>query len=607
MATQRPPGPPTASRPHSTTPHPLRSRTRVLLVSVFGPYARDDEDGGRLLNPMELYHNQVTRVEGPFSLRMFHRSWGLMLIQANLAAPCTLLDFPTLDRFVDELRSRRYDVVGISSITTNVLKVRRMCELVRRHQPEAVVVVGGHVTNIPDLEARIDADWIVRGEGVRWFRRFLGEDPEQPIRHPVIPTRIGTRSLGIAVKDEPGRMAATLIPSVGCPVGCNFCATSAMFGGKGKWIDFYRTGDELFDVMCGIEEVMANRSFFVMDENFLFHRRRALRLLELMRRHDKSWSLYVFSSAGVLRSYSIDQLVALGVSWVWMGVEGEDSRYAKLDGVDTFDLVRRLQSHGIRVLGSTIIGLESHTPENIDRVIDYAVRHRTDFHQFMLYMPLPGTPLYAEVAREGRLVDEAECPLADTHGQLRFNYRHPHIPPGRESELILRAFRRDFSVNGPSMLRVLRTTLAGWKRHKNHPDPRVRRRFRWEVAGMATTYAAVVGGVKRYFRKDPALYGEMSSLLEEIGREFGWTARLFAALGGPYVLWKIRQEERRLARGWTYEPPTFYEVNEAVKPDDGPSASRCGYVTPRVVSPQEPEENPAQAERPQTCQETQVR
>ncbi len=47
-----------------------------------------------------------------------------MLIQANIAAPCTLLDFPTLDRFTAEIRDRHYDVVGTSSITTNVQKVR---------------------------------------------------------------------------------------------------------------------------------------------------------------------------------------------------------------------------------------------------------------------------------------------------------------------------------------------------------------------------------------------------------------------------------------------------------------------------------------------------
>jgi hypothetical protein len=602
METVRAPSDVDFSTLRSTMPHPAGTRARVLLASVFGPYAQDDEYGSRLINPMELYHNQVTRVEGPFSLRMFHRSWGLMLIQANIAAPCTLLDFPTLDRFVQEIRDRRYDVVGISSITTNWLKVKRMCELVRQHQLAAVIVVGGHVANIPDLQQRVDADWIVRGEGVRWFRQFLGEDPNQPIRHPVIPTRIGTRNMGISVREQPTHVAATLVPSVGCPVGCNFCATSAMFGGKGKWIDFYRTGDELFDIMCQIERSLGNRSFFVMDENFLFHRLRALRLMELMERHDKSWMLYVFSSAGVLKSYAIEQLVALGVSWIWMGVEGEKSRYAKLDGIDTFALVRQLQSHGIRVLGSTIIGLEEHTPENIAQVIEHAVRHNADFHQFMLYTPLPGTPLHAEFSAQGRMLDEAECPLADTHGQFRFNYRHPHIPSGLESDLIVQAFQRDFAVNGPSMVRILRTTLAGWKRYKDHPDRRIRRRFVWEVERMATTYSAVVWAAKRYYRKNPALHAKMSRLLEEMNHEFGWTSRLCATIGGPYVLWKIRQEERRLAQGWAYEPPTFYDVNDAVKPGDCPSASRCGYVTPQVVAPQGTEDNLAQVREPRTGQ-----
>ena len=54
-----------------------------------------------------------------------------MLIQANLDAPCTLLDFPTLDRFVDELRTVRYDVIGISAILPNITKVAKMCALVR--------------------------------------------------------------------------------------------------------------------------------------------------------------------------------------------------------------------------------------------------------------------------------------------------------------------------------------------------------------------------------------------------------------------------------------------------------------------------------------------
>jgi hypothetical protein len=83
--------------------HSKGTRARVLLTSVFGPYAQDDEFGSRSINPMELYHNQVTRAQGAFSLRMFHRSWGIMMIQANISAPCTLLDFPTCDAFAREL------------------------------------------------------------------------------------------------------------------------------------------------------------------------------------------------------------------------------------------------------------------------------------------------------------------------------------------------------------------------------------------------------------------------------------------------------------------------------------------------------------------------
>ncbi len=559
--------------------HPHGSRARVLLSSVFGPYAQDDEYGSREMNPMELYQNQVTRTQGPFSLRMFHRSWGLMLIQANLEAPCTVLDFPTLERFIEELRTRQYDVIGITSIIPNIVKVRTMCELIRRYQPKATIVIGGHIANAPDLADRIDADRIVRGEGVRWFQRFLGEPADRPFRHPLIQSGFGTRNMGVRVGEAPADTAAALIPSVGCPMGCNFCSTSAMFGGKGKFVNFYETGDDLFHVMEQLERQMGVQSFFVMDENFLLHRRRALRLLELMQEHDKAWSLYVFSSANVLRSYTIEQLVGLGISWVWMGIEGKDSQYSKLDGADTFELIGELQSHGIRVLGSTIIGLENHTPENIDEAIEYAARHSTDFHQFMLYTPVPGTPLHAELTAQGRMKDESEYEWCDIHGQEFFNYKHPHIPPGDEAAYMLRAFNRDFARNGPSVVRIIRTTLAGWKRYKNHPDPRIRRRFAFEAKSLPLTYAAAVKACQLYYRGNPDMQGQMSRLLADLYAEFGWKTRLAGELGGRWLVRRVRKEEKRLAEGRTYEPSTFYDRNPAVT--DNPGAQLCQWVEPR--------------------------
>ena len=554
--------------------HPLATGARVLLSSVFGPYSQDDEYGSREINPMELYQNQVTRLQGGFSLRMFHRSFGLMMIQANMDAPCTFLDFPTLECFEEELQHQSYDVIGISGIIANVGKVAKMCELIRRHQPRATIIVGGHIANKEGLDQLIDTDHIVRGEGIRWFQRYLGQDDQAPIKHPAALSGFGSRIMGVDISDTPERTAAILIPSVGCPMGCNFCSTSALFGGKGKFVNFYETGDELFAVMSDIERKLKVSSFFVLDENFLLHKKRALRLLELMEANGKSWALSVFSSARVLKSYTMEQLMGLGVGFVWMGLEGEESSYDKLKGVDTMSLVRQLQENGIRVLGSSILGLEDHRPEEMDATINYAVRHDTVFHQFMLYTPIPGTPLYERHQKEGNLLPVSEFPFADAHGQYRFNYRHPHIESGAEEAYLLDAFRQDFAINGPSLLRLIRVLLNGWQRRKPHTQ-RVRDRLAWEAVPLRSTYAGAVWAMMKYYRHEPRIQERAKMLLADIYSAFGWKTRLVAPVIGRYVYRSLKKEEERLAAGVSYEPRSFCEKNPAALALEKLSVAEC--------------------------------
>src|SRR5438045_6928297 len=114
------------------------------------------------------------------------------------------------------------------------------------------------------------------------MRRFLAEDESAPIRHPEIVSGFGARTLGVKLPQAEGQVAATIIPSVGCPMGCNFCTTSAFFGGKGKYLNFYDTGAELYEVMAQMEGRLGTESFFMMDENFLLHKRRAMELLARM-------------------------------------------------------------------------------------------------------------------------------------------------------------------------------------------------------------------------------------------------------------------------------------------------------------------------------------
>jgi radical SAM superfamily enzyme YgiQ (UPF0313 family) len=546
-------------------PHPKGSRARVLLSSVFGPYARDDEFGSRSINPMELYHNQVTKAQGSFSLRRFHRSWGILMIQENIPAPCAVLDFPTREAFARELKSHDYDIVGISSIIVNVGKAREMCRMVRELSPRSTIVVGGHVAAIPGVERILDADHIVKGDGIAWMREYLGEDAAAPIRHPALSSGFGLRVMGVKIPAM-ADASATIIASMGCPLGCNFCTTSAFFGGKGKMLNLYSTGEELFRLMEEAEASRHVKSFFIMDENFLLQKRRAMELLACMKAAGKSWSLHIFSSANAIRKYSCEELVELGISSIWLGLESPRSGYAKLDGADTQRMSRELREHGIVLLGSTIIGLEHHTPENIAEEIEYAVAHETDLHQFMLYTPVPGTPLYGEMVEQGRLLD---VDLADIHGQDAFNFRHAAITREDSSKFLNWAFRRDFERNGPSLFRVCRTTFEGWKRHKNDPDPRVRERFQREARLLRHVWAAVLWAIERRIGKDNGPVAlQVRALRRELEQEFGLVAAIAGRLLGPILWWTSLREEKRLAAGRSYEPSTIIGRRNWVEPKE---------------------------------------
>src|ERR1019366_10388664 len=98
----------------------------------------------------------------------------------------------------------------------------------------------------------------------------------------------------------------------------------------------------LFDVMCETERTLGVSTFFMMDENFLLYKKRALELLDLMKQHGKVWSMFVFSSADAIKKYEMRQLVELGVSWVWMGFESAEAGYAKLESADTVALTSEL-------------------------------------------------------------------------------------------------------------------------------------------------------------------------------------------------------------------------------------------------------------------------
>jgi len=145
--------------------------------------------------------------------------------------------------------------------------------------------------------------------------------------------------------------------------------------------------------------------------------------------------------------------------------------------------------------------------------------------------------------QEGNLLTETEFPFADAHGQYRFNYRHPYFKGGEEETFLLDAFRRDFEVNGPSLLRLIRVLLNGWQTSRLHSRPRSGA-SRPEAAPLRSTYAGAVWAMKRHYRLNPQLRECAGRLLADMYAAFGWRTRLIAPLIGRFVYSRLKKRKR---------------------------------------------------------------
>jgi hypothetical protein len=79
-----------------------------------------------------------------------------------------------------------------------------------------------------------------------------------------------------------------------------------------------------------------------------------------------------------------------------------------------------------------------------------------------------------------------------------------------------------------------------------------------EAAKLRTAYNSALWAMEKQFRQ-VSVSEEIQELRREVEKEFGGMARVAAQVGGPFLGWTARREEKRLAAGKTHEPPMFLE------------------------------------------------
>jgi radical SAM superfamily enzyme YgiQ (UPF0313 family) len=350
-----------------------------------------------------------------------------------------------------------FDLVAISSFTAQIGEAYALAD--RFRAAGVPVVLGGlHVSMRPD-EALEHADAVVVGEGECTWLDVLADAQHGVLRAKYVPARqfdlVDSPMPTFELLDIDRYNRLTVQTSRGCPLRCDFCAASILIAPAYRQKPVERVLAEI----DRIRELWRRPFIEFADDNAFVNRRYWKRLLPELARRRVRW----FAETD-LSLYEDDELLDLmresGCAQVLIGLESPNE--SELRGLELRNdwkrrwwsdyraAVRRIQSHGIRVNGCFVLGLDGHGPEIFNDVYDFVEELELFDVQITVQTPFPGTPLYERLEREGRLLYDGSwerCTLFDV------NYE----PRGMSVDELRTGFRRLGE-------RLYRDDLTKWRR-----------------------------------------------------------------------------------------------------------------------------------------------
>jgi radical SAM superfamily enzyme YgiQ (UPF0313 family) len=524
---------------------------KILLTTVCGPFGVDSDDCTRHVMP-ELFHAQVTRSQGIFSLRSTYISYGLEYIAKNITTPAVVLQYPDMKQFKLELK-KGYDYVGISFVITTFEKMKKMCRVVKEVSPETKIILGGYGTMLPECDQY--GDYVCREEGVGFMRRLLGEvHNDEPKKHVEYP--IETRIFGFPVLK-----GATILGGLGCPHGCEFCSTSHYH--KKRHIPFLKTGKDLYREIRRVQKTLGDPDLpiGIIEEDFLLQKKRAREYLDCVNKDSRTpTKISCFASAYSISQWDPEDLVKMGIVVLWIGVESRQADYAKLKGLDVKAIFETLHSHGINTLASLIIGHDFHTEENIWEDFEYLVSLKPSLSQILILTPACSTPLFKRLNLEGRLLDIPHKFWDGFH--LTFN--HPNISKQVMEQRLIELYDEEYRRLGPSAIRYIEKQLTGYKRFVNSTDPLLRRQAEWYR--KACLKALPIFSTAARYAPTEEVAGRIRKLRIDINRELGTGGFVNKVLGGivPVLALLEKFKLKHFAYSQVKMQRTGYRITESL-------------------------------------------
>jgi len=369
----------------------------------------------------------------------------------------------------------KYDLVAITAMTALAPRAYEIAGEFRKRG--VTTIMGGiHASMIPEEAARY-VDCVVTGEadGVGFWKSILDDFVSGILKYRYdggIAQELAKpeRYISKTFKSRPFSYfpytyKLSLIQTQrGCPHSCLFCSVHKFSGRKIR-------SRPVEEIVREVQQEKEKHNFdycFFLDDNIIAHKKRAIELFKALIPLKIKWLSQCDISIG--DDDVIELAVQSGLTGILIGIESvnpEDFETGMVANKKALAQkhernIKRLRSKGVTVLGAFILGLDGDTQAIADHTLSWANHHQLDLAQFTILTPLPGTKLFEDFDRDGRLItkdwsmyDTCQCvyepmqPLTKEYldWAIAYCYRNFHGSIGSVLKRLRGRGLRDFIMN----------------------------------------------------------------------------------------------------------------------------------------------------------------
>jgi radical SAM superfamily enzyme YgiQ (UPF0313 family) len=367
----------------------------------------------------------------------FYPKLGLLSVAAHLEqvggystrsidCPADRIDYPELER---KLRADPPDLIGISTLTFNLIDAMLTVRAVKRAAPRAQVCMGGQHVNLYPLETlNLEGiDFVIAGEGERPFTQLVraldqGASPEQLDAIPGLgwkdeqPHLSPQRDYVTQLDELPfparhlieldhyshmigkGKRIATIQSSRGCPAACTFCDIR-----KTRFRE--RSPENVRAEILELVERGVDDLFFV-DDTITINKKRMFALCELLSTQGPKINFKISARVDTVNPELLAALKRAGCYRIHYGVESATQRLLDyMEKGSNLNKIRRAfqwtREAGIGSFAYMMIGIPTETYAEMMASVDLAIELDPDYAQFSICTPYPKTELYFRMLKDG--------------------------------------------------------------------------------------------------------------------------------------------------------------------------------------------------------------